>query len=200
MKYPSRKQAEEVLQWALSLNPGPWEQHSRHAARAAEAIAARCSLDPDKAFVLALLHDIGRYEGVRALLHVIAGYRLMKERGWDDVARICLTHSFPVPDCTTFNGALDCTDDEIAFIDHALDAMVYDDYDRLIQLCDALATADGITTIEKRLIDVALRNGIGERYREKWHAFLDIKRDFDARCGCNIYTLFRDDIENTIFA
>ena len=57
MKYPNRLEAEELLKWAHSLNPGPWEKHSRNAARAAQTIAGACGMDADKAYVLALLDD-----------------------------------------------------------------------------------------------------------------------------------------------
>ncbi len=36
----------------------------------------------------------------------------------------------------------------------------YDDYDRLLQLSDALALPDGLCLIEKRLVDGALRHGV----------------------------------------
>lgn len=199
MKNPTRQEAYTLLEWAVARNPGPWQHHSENAARAAEIIAGRCGMDTDRAYVLGLLHDIGRYEGVRGLHHVIAGHHCMREKGFDGVARICLNHSFPVPDFTCFNGKRDCTPEEMDFLDQELRAMVYDDYDRLIQLCDALATAEGISLIELRLLDVAIRHGVGERYQEKWRAFLKIKAYFDEKCGCNIYSLFREEIENHIF-
>lgn len=199
MNYPTRRQAEDMLEWGVSRNPGPWRQHSVNAARAAETIAAKCGMDADRAYVLGLLHDIGRFEGVRGLHHAIAGYELMMRHGWDGVARICLNHSFPEPDSTTFNGKRDCTPDELAMLDAALVAMTYDDFDCLIQLCDALASVDGIGMIEPRLLNVAIRHGVGARYQQKWQGFLDIKRHFDEKCGCNIYSLFRDEIEKAIF-
>ncbi len=36
---------------------------------------------------------------------------------------------------------------------------VYDDYDRLIQLCDSLAGAEGVLDIEDRMNDVKKRYG-----------------------------------------
>ena len=199
MNYPSRETAEGLLRWAVSLNLGPWEKHSETAARAAETIAAKCGMDAERAYVLGLLHDIGRFEGVRGLHHVIAGYQLMQEKGYDGAARICLNHSFPVQDSACFNGKRDCTPEETAFIDRELQAMEYDDYDRLIQLCDALATEERITLIEPRLLDVAIRHGVGSFYQEKWKGFLDCKAYFDEKCGCNIYQLFREEIEKNIF-
>lgn len=57
----TRKQAEELLVEAEKCNPGPWGDHSRVAAHCAERIARACGdMDPDKAYILGLLHDIGR--------------------------------------------------------------------------------------------------------------------------------------------
>ena len=58
---PARQEAEALLAEAERCNPGPWGEHSRVAARCAEAIAAACpGLGGEKAYILALLHDIGR--------------------------------------------------------------------------------------------------------------------------------------------
>ena len=51
-------------------------------------------MDAEKAYVLGLLHDIGRKFGVRHLGHVSDGYRFMMSLGYDEAAKICLTHSF----------------------------------------------------------------------------------------------------------
>ena len=62
---PSREKAEQLLQEGLQKNPGPWGDHSKTAAHCAEKIAAACGdLDPEKAYVLGLLHDIGRTFGM----------------------------------------------------------------------------------------------------------------------------------------
>lgn len=199
MHIPDIHEAESLLQWAVQQNPGPWEQHSKHAARAAAAIAEACGMDADMAYTLAMLHDIGRYEGVRGLHHVIAGYELMNQMGYTVAARICLSHSFPVRDIATYNGSLDCSQDEMQTLQNALETIIYDDYDLLIQLCDAMATANGIVPVEFRLVDVAIRNGVGERYQEKWKSFLAIKAYFDRKCGHNVYALFADEIKKNIF-
>ena len=49
-----------------------------------------------------LMHDIGRFEGVFGIRHATAGYHLLTDRGEVALARICLTHSFPVPLRETF--------------------------------------------------------------------------------------------------
>ncbi len=94
IKLPSKEEAESLLLWAHDQNPGPWLNHSKVVARAAETIAKKCSLDSHRAYISGLLHDIGRYEGPRGLHHVYAGYELVKSKGYDKLAEICLSHSF----------------------------------------------------------------------------------------------------------
>ena len=64
---------------------------------------------------MALMHDIGRSTGgpdVADVRHVLDGYRSMLERGFDDSARICLTHSFPIKQTDAFAGPWDCLGEE----------------------------------------------------------------------------------------
>ena len=87
--------AENLLSEAEQHNPGDWIGHSKTAAFCSKAIAEHCdNLDACTAYVLGLLHDIGRSEGVTDMRHIIDGYRFMTSLGYDDCARICLTHSY----------------------------------------------------------------------------------------------------------
>jgi putative nucleotidyltransferase with HDIG domain len=102
--FPNKEIAEEELKIAGQLNQGPWTEHSINVGLAAQMIAKRCgNLNSDKAYVLGLLHDIGRRYGVSARKHGIDGYNFVMERGWDEVGRICLTHSFCRPDAKMQN-------------------------------------------------------------------------------------------------
>lgn len=117
-----------------------WTDHCRTAGACARKIAERCKdLDGDRAYVMGLLHDIGRREGVMDMKHIICGYRFMKAMGYVDIARICLTHSFPYKNIKSYNGKNDCSEEETIFIKDFLEQREYDDYDRLIQLCDAVS-------------------------------------------------------------
>ncbi len=93
---PTKDEAERLLSWASEQNPGIWVDHCKTVARAAETIASKCGLDVNRAYISGLLHDIGRYEGVRKLHHVYAGYELLKGKGYNEISEICLSHSFPV--------------------------------------------------------------------------------------------------------
>jgi len=192
---PSREEAEKLLLWGYEKNPGPWLEHSRVAAKTAETIALKCGLDGGKAYVLGLLHDIGRFEGVTGLRHTYAGYNLLNEKGYKQNARICLTHSFPEKDLDSAVIVNDCTKDELKIIEAELNSYEYDDYDRLIQLCDSICMAQGVCLLEVRLIDVVRRyNVYNQSILNKWNSFFEIKRYFDEKCGINIYELFFDEI------
>ena len=198
MNNPSRALAEDLLQEAQWLNPGKWVDHSVMTGQAAEIIAAHLpELDPQAAAILGLLHDIGRRAGVTDIRHCIDGYTYLHELGFEDAARICITHIFTVQDINAANGKWDCSEDEIQFIQHYLASLQYDDYDRLIQLCDALALPAGFCLIEKRLVDVAIRRGINSTTIDKWKATFQVKTDFEARIGKSIYSLLPGVIENT---
>lgn len=185
---PTRAQAERLLAEAESCNPGPWGNHSRVAAHCAEKIAESCDgLDSEKAYILGLLHDIGRKFGVSHLRHVWDGYTYMMSLGYDEAARICLTHSFNNQNIKEYIGKFDATDEETELIDSALAAVKQDDYDRLIQLCDALAGCDGILDIEERMGDVKRRYGY---YPEaKWATNIKLKEYFENKAGKDIYSI-----------
>ena len=74
-------------------------------------------------------------------IHVYDGYVYMKSLGYDEVAKICLTHSFNNHTIDEYIGKFDVTDEELTIIKTELAKTIYDEYDRLIQLCDCLAGA-----------------------------------------------------------
>ena len=129
--------------------------------------------------ILGMLHDIGRRCGATDMKHILDGYNYMMEQGFENNARICLTHSFPYKDVKAYNGQNDCNELETKFIQDFLNNIEYNDYDRLIQLCDAISFPTGATFVEKRLVDVVLRRGFNDLTISKWKAYLDLKTYFD---------------------
>ena len=185
--FPSRETAEELLQEAETHNPGPWVSHSRNVAFCAQKIAEACDIDGEKAYILGLLHDIGRKFGVRHLGHIYDGYKYMLALGYEQAAKICLTHSFGNQDITMYIGKFDIFTSEQQELETALNAAVYDDYDRLIQLCDALGAADGVVDIEERMQDV--KNSYGSYPQEKWNKNLELKKYFETKANKDIYEI-----------
>lgn len=189
---PTREKAEELLAEAEICNPGAWGNHSRVAAHCAEKIAQECSdLDADKAYIVGLLHDIGRKFGVKHLGHVSDGYSYMMSLGYDEAAKICLTHSFHDKTTDGYIGNFDTTEEELKMIQDALKATVMDEYDRLIQLCDSIAGTEGVLDIEERMGDVKRR--YGSYPQEKWDNNLKLKKHFEEKMGKNLYTVVEKD-------
>ena len=184
---PGREEALRILAEGEERNPGAWADHCRVAARCAEKIAAAVGMDPEKAFVLGLLHDIGRRAGQGHMIHVYHGYHYMMELGYDEVAKICLTHSFTHQDFDCFIGRRDIPEVQQQELRRLLDGVVYDEYDHLIQLCDAISRSFGVVPMEERMADVRRRYGMYPQ--EKWDANLAMLDYFSQKAGKDIYEI-----------
>ncbi|MBR5668819.1 MAG: HD domain-containing protein, partial [Spirochaetales bacterium] len=161
-----RAYAESLLEHGVSKNPGPWREHSYAVAEAAEKLAQAVNkksgtkhLDPNLAYTLGLLHDIGRQEGHTYIAHVYDGYHYLKNLGYDTAAKICLTHSFNLKTIDDYIGKVDISDQQLQELKDLLEKTEFDDYDRMIQLLDSTCGADGTKNLEQRMNDVKERYG-----------------------------------------
>ncbi len=180
----TKEDAIKILESSYILNPGPWKEHSYVVARCAYIIAKNCNLDENKAYIYGLLHDIGRRFGITYLKHTIDGYDYCLYLGISEAARICLTHSFADKDLNSYIGMHDVTHDEKMRINSLLDSFQYDDYDRLIQVCDALALPTGPVDMIIRMEDVKSRYGYYPI--AKWNKHLELKEYFEKKLGMDI--------------
>ncbi len=186
--FPNRETAKRELELAGKLNPGPWIEHSENVGKAAAYIAGYLpAMDEEKAYVLGILHDIGRRVGIVNIpKHVYKGYCYMMDKGWGEAAKICMTHSYPLRERD-----MECVNrsSEEDFIYNYIVHAQYDDYDRLIQLCDSLAADYGFCILEKRFVDVARRYGIEKNTLARWEKIFSIKERFEQMIGSSIYDL-----------
>lgn len=105
------------MEEAGKLNPGQWITHSKYAALACERIAKHCPhMDSEKAYVIGLLHDIGRRVGIVQERHMLEGYNYCMSKGWKNAAQICITHSFMLKDITTSIGKWDISKEDYEFM------------------------------------------------------------------------------------
>lgn len=194
----NRQNAQLALKEASESNPGAWTEHSRYVAEACEKIASRCeNLSAEQAYLFGLLHDIGRHAGVSSERHLIDGYRYCMERGWEKAAQICISHAFMIQDVGTSIGEFDMSDEDYLFMKEFVANAVYDDYDRLVQLCDSLALPTGFCLLEKRFVDVTIRYGVHPATIDRWKKILEIKESFEKQIGCSVYTLLPGVVENS---
>ncbi len=190
---PTAEEALQELKIAEERNPGPWVKHSINTGIAARNIAEKIpGMDAEKAYIVGLLHDLGRrakFGFVDIPTHVYEGYKYCMEKGWDEVARICMTHSYlQMKDEFDYEPE---TENEKAIKAYIMECEA-DDYDRIIQLCDSLAVDYGFVILEKRFVDVTRRYGIMEGYIKGWEIAFKIKEDFEKQMGCSIYDVLPD--------
>ncbi len=194
----NKQNVERALKEASESNPGAWADHSRYVALACRNIALRCrNLSAEQAYLFGLLHDIGRYAGMSSEKHLIDGYRYCMERGWGKAAQICISHAFMIQDIDTSIGEFDVSEEDYLFMKEFVANADYDDYDRLVQLCDALAMPTGFCLLEKRFVDVTIRYGVHPATIDRWKKILEIKALFEKHIGCSIYTLLPGVVENS---
>lgn len=147
-------------------------------------------MNSEKAYVLGLLHDIGRRNCAMQARHAIEGYNFLKDIGFLDGARICLTHTFQYKDVDAIYDEWDCTEEEKQFVADYLENVMYNDYDKLIQLCDALSLSGGYCYAEKKMVNSVLKFGFKDTTISKWNAILELKEYFDSKTNSDVYSLF----------
>ncbi len=146
------------------FNTSNYLAHSLEVARVSSNIANKMGLDSDKAFRMGLLHDYGRkYE--QNFKHVIIGFEKLYDLGYFEEAIGALTHSY-------INGntyaifeplnkeALECD------IYKFLKTYEYTDYDRILNLADLMASANGVLEPRLRIEDIETRRKITKEQKE----------------------------------
>ena len=173
--------------------------HCSAVADIAQTIAAHCGLDRNKAWVIGLLHDCGRIkdEPNENVFHGLVGWHYMQKKGFPELARYSLTHTFYDKDFNMDNYPQNKND--LMTCKKLLENIEYDDYDRLLQLADLCNNMGKSCTLEYRM------ESISKRYKIPYLNVLSvfktanrIKAYFDAKCGQDIYRLLGIKNETTI--
>lgn len=204
------KQAEILLNAGVGgkIMPQAKIRHSYAVARCARAIAEKCGLNGEKAYVLGLMHDIGYHMGPSQ--HPIKGFLYLKDLGVDsEYANICITHSFLCgsPNCTAEgllvsdgevrpNGIIPYNDENLKrFFLSFLNNHKYTDYEHIINVCDLMCT-DKIIGLDARLGELIARKG--EFVTTKNHCALAkrLTQDLEEKMGLTMEQLFPEIEEN----
>ena len=207
-----REKADELFSWALTQPRASldWQNHSRAVAKVCEKVAEKAGMDKDLAYAKGLLHDFYKSierdteqyvevdgEKIPAMTHPFKGYKLLMEMGFPEAARAALTHTFYNVD-EFYNGGFDArlTPDDIAFFKEWLSENEFDDYDKLAQLADSMASWKGVMTIDDRFCDILTRHPVANPQGALIKLY-ELKDYFDDKINGNIYELFRDEIIET---
>ena len=194
----AEKCIEEIKAYDISKgrNPKTWFMFHNHiygSAYMAKKLAERLNIiEPDRAFILGLLHDAGRlHEDYEKTFHGLIGYRRFLNID-EDVARISLTHMFPwnkVYDYECVKHFFFGKKDDYDFIKNYMDNTSLMEVDKLIQVSDSIANAFGFVTIEQRNEEYTKRHGHPIPINA-YNDMLSLKKHFDEKLGVDIYTLF----------
>ena len=197
--YPNISQAitlwQERLSGVLSYSKNNIEieyiYHTTNVADAAYRIAQKCNLDTQKAYIAGLLHDYGKIQNEKksGLAHFIVGYEKMIELGFDFVAKICLSHSFPIKDFS-FDDYSSYKIEDLIKVKNILSKVEYDEYDRLIQLCDIFFEGTNKVTYQKRIECIKNRYNLTDKQLKSLTIGAENnKLFFDKLCGCDVYSI-----------
>lgn len=197
-KYLKLNEAEDLLEQASSLNPGEWVEHSKYAGFVAGKIAEALDLDKEKAIAFGYIHDIGRRVGRVNLRHIYEGYEYLMNLGYEDAAKICLTHSFFDNSTDRIIGKWDFEEGKVEFVKEYIEKVKFDIYDRIIQLSDCLLSSNGIITLERRMIDVFFRYGFDENVEKNITIRLNVQKEIENKLGYSIYKLFSKEVSDNL--
>ena len=194
----SKQLWQEGIEFRLK-QPYDWPVHDEYifhttgVAEAAQKIASKTPyLNSEKAYVLGLLHDYGKKYDERQTgkFHGQTGYEELLKLGYDECARICLTHSFPNKD---FNDKYYASykPEWLEWAHRKLgDIEEYDDYDRLIQLCDMFFEGMSKVRFEERFAGIRKRYGLSKEQTAEQENYAKKNKDyFDELCKEDVYSL-----------
>lgn len=140
-----------------------------------------------------MLHDYGKIQNEKetGLSHFIVGYKKMKELGFDFIAKICLTHSFPVKDFS-FCDYSSYRKEDLIEAKNILSIIDYDDYDKLIQLCDIFFEGMTKVTYQERIECIKRRYNLTDMQVKVLKTGAEKnKAYFDKLCSCDIYKILK---------
>lgn len=194
----AQDEIEKLKKHEISLGraPATWYTYHNHVygvAKAAQTVASQIpSMNTDRLYVMALLHDICRTEDERlGRFHGILGYEKLIQKD-PDAARSSLLHTFlwnKLPPYSEMEKLFYHKKSDYDFVADFIRKNPPIEEDYLIQLCDYLANKDGFVTIEQRIAELIERRGNKPFFEAKTLIINELKRYFDQKIGCNIYDL-----------
>ena len=202
MSYPNIKEAEEFFEYVIkerNSSPCPflpeWEktyrEHCNKVAQNAKIIALHTKdMNPELCYVMGLLHDCGRIKDEKAeqCHHGWVGYQLMTAKGWDKIARICITHNFYEKDFDIKTYPI--INDDVIFCQKFLSQIDFNEYDYLMQLTDVLNDMGKDCTIEYRFTSLANRYPINKELMMHFANIIKSRLSyFNKKCNRDVYVL-----------
>lgn len=219
----SIEQAKEIIESAKEYSRSlgtpeeilvSYHNHVYGVAEMAKNLAKEMGLkDPERVYVLGLLHDVGKVaEREKSVFHGVLGYEILKDKD-SEAGDICLTHMFPLNKIEGYD-KMDryffYKEDHYNLVREKLEKSLLTDIDRIIQFSDFVSSGDGYVTIEEKLEVLNKGRGMPEFALNN---LKENRRYLEEKLGRNIYDYFdkvdmgylikedkKEDVKNTKFA
>lgn len=143
-----------VVVQGSNINSSAWISHSLYEGILSSNLAEMLNLNSEFAFTYGLLHDYGRKYS-HDIMHVVKGFEHLVDMGLYNESKATLTHSFI--NGGRFNNNENAIDDSKDDVSEILENRYYNDYDRILNIADLMATSYGIVSPQERINDIASR-------------------------------------------
>lgn len=169
-------------------------EHSLTVAKAARIIADRIGdIDSEKAFVLGLMHDIGKLHLPieQKYKHPVVGYKMLIDM-YPEIADVCISHPFPQLASDSEYIKYYFRNDKyiINIANNILFGIRGNIYTKLIQLCDKISGRGIFVSIDEKFEWYSQKYKVSEPFvRRNYDAYHGIKKELDEKVGDDIYCL-----------
>lgn len=169
-----------------------YHNHVHGVAEMAKMLATKMGIEnPQRVYVLALLHDLGKVaERKKEVFHGVLGYNILKDTD-SEASDICLTHMFPLNQIEGYD-KMDryffYKENDYNLVREKLENSPLTDIDRIIQFSDFVSSDKGYVTIEEKTQELNKGRGMPEFALNN---MLKNKRYLDDKLGIDVYELFK---------
>ena len=166
-------------------------EHVTEVGACASIIAAACGLNVTKAGIAGYCHDFGvliSSDRKNKTFHGLVGYEFFKSIEQDELAQICLTHSFSsknfeIEEYKSYG------EENIKRAKAILNEIELTDYDKIVTLSDHLVCM-GYVHLKDRMNYIEATYNVKHEYiRRKYKNAIKLKREIENKYNCNIYKL-----------
>lgn len=168
------------------LYPSFTMSHSLAVAYVAKKIADKLKLDSERAYIMGLLHDVGKK--VNPQNHLLSGYDYLKMKQVpEEIAGITLKHSFEFGN--TENGyPLKATEKTV--LSAYFSKYPYTIYDDIVCLADYYGLGNQVIPLEMRLLDLFYRYGSPQNLKGYIKNIYTLKKVIEEKMHCTMEELF----------
>ena len=169
-----------------------YQEHVIMVGACASVIASACGLNVSKAGIMGYCHDIGKLisdEKTEKTFHGLVGYEYFKSIHEDELANVCLSHSFPSKSFN-YEEYASYGKDNILKAKSILESITLSDYDIIIQMADLLVGISAYVNLKTRMNYIQAVYDVEKKHiRIKYKNSIKLKKYIENKYNCDVYKL-----------